>query len=193
MKVSKENNRRTLKVSIAGIVLTLLFPIVNDPFFSALLYVAIEVIYIFLLMYLISILQFLNENYSIQNPFSILLGLEVIKLTGELLFSKQTGNLLMGITIIYIIILIYILVATFKVKSIKLARPFRILGVLWLITSSAKVLLLLMNVKHLAKSDLTLYAGLINVLPLLSIWYIIYKTREIFGVSEPINTQTTQS
>ncbi len=157
------------------------------PFFSALLYIAaVELINILLIMYLISILQFSNENFSIQNPFSILLGLGIIKVAGELFSPASTGNLLMGISIIYVIILIYVLIASFKIRSQKLSKPFKALGIVWLTVTLIKMSLLFM-LNKIDKAYLSLYVDLLNIMPLLATYYILHKTGEILTTMELIN------
>jgi hypothetical protein len=187
MNVNKETNRRMKKVSIAGIISMFIFSFVkinSDPLLYSLLDIVAGVISIYLLLYLISILQFAHEAVSVQNPFSIFLGLEVVRLIG-LFFAESAASLLSGIGIIELIIMIYILIATFKIKSDKFARPFRIFGVLLMLTTAAKILLLFGFMLR-NNGPISLYINLMTMLPLLAIFYIIHQTGKYLQ-----NIQTT--
>ena len=183
------------RMNITCIILGVIYSIVkfdhSDPFFSAILYISIGVIFILLLMYLISILQFANENFKVQNPFSILLGLGIISLLSELFFPRQTGDLTMGISIINVVLVVYVLIATFKIKSPILAHPFKILGFVWSISTLTKLSLLFSKTTFLTRDQLVLCADLINVTPLLAIYYVIRQTEHILNKTVVTNTETT--
>jgi hypothetical protein len=187
MNVSKETNRRMKKVNIAGIISLLIFSFVkinSDPLLYSLLDIITGVISIYLLLYLISILQFAHESVSVQNPFSIFLGLEVVRLVG-IFFAESAASLLSGIGIIELIIMIYILIATFKIKSDKFARPFQIFGILLILTTAAKICLVF-GFMGRGNELISLYINLMGMLPLLAIFYIIRQTGKYLQ-----NIQTT--
>lgn len=189
MKVSIVNNRKMLRLSITGCIAALLLAIARfngDTFFDTVLYLATEIIFIFLIMYLIAILQYVNEGISVQNPFSIMLGLEVIQLIGKLFFPRQTADLVMGISIITTIIIIYIIIAAFKVKTKKLALPFRILGIAWFLSSASK-LSLLFFLSRMSGHVLMLCVDLINLIPLVAIYHIIRQAGTLLPKTESSN------
>jgi hypothetical protein len=185
MKVNKENNRKMIKASIAAIVLSVILAFAQainiDSLFYYLVYIATGIIYILLLMYVIGVLQFVGEAFNVQNPFSIVLGLEVVKFISGLFFIKNANNLLSGIGIIELIIFIYIIIAAFKVKSKKLALPFRILGISFLLTSIIRLGLLLGPFSYLINkySILIIFTKMMDIIPIIAIFYIIYETRNI--------------
>jgi hypothetical protein len=182
MKVSKENNSRMIALCVIGIILTLIssFLSVSNTylFYYYLSYIAIQAINIILLMYMISILQFSNESISVQNPFSIFLGLEAVRVIGEVFFTKSTENLLSGIGMIELIIFIYIMIATVKIKSDKLKWPFQCLGIFLLLTSLIKMWVLFGFAGRISNS-LTLYTNLINVIPFFAVLFILSRTKNI--------------
>lgn len=182
MKVNKENNSRMVTLCVIGIILGLIFSFtsVNNAylFYYYISYIAIRGIYIALLMYFISVLQFSNESVSVQNPFSIFLGLEVVRLIGEVFFAKSVGNLLSGIGMVELIILIYIMIGTLKIKSEKLKWPFRTLGILLLLTSIVRMGFLFGSTGQI-NDLLKICINLTSVLPLLATYYILSTTKNI--------------
>ena len=194
MKTSVVANKKMIRLSISGCFASLMLAIAqfnNDAFFSVLLYIVVEVIFIFLIMYLLAILQFAGESLSVQSPFSTLLGLEVVKLIAQVFFSSQMGDLLLGISIITGIIVVYILVAAFKVKTHGIAKPFRILGVAWVATSVLK-LSTLFFLNRSNRPGILLFADLLNTIPLVVIYYIIKRMESILnntGITETMNNE----
>src|ERR1700761_2369541 len=97
MKVTPGNNRRMVSISIISIlilfILTLirLWGFVPDIFTYYVLHIAAEITYLAMLWYVISILQFAGETVSIQSPFSILLGLELVYFLMS--YTKMLGSL----------------------------------------------------------------------------------------------------
>jgi hypothetical protein len=195
MKASVVNNKKMLRLSVSGCFAALMLAIAqfnNDAFFSALLYIIVEVIFIFLIMYLLAILQFARESLSVQNPFSILLGMEVVKLIAQLFFSGQMGDLLMSISITTGIIVVYILIAAFKVKTANIATPFKILGIAWLATSGLK-LSALFFLNRLTRPAMLMSADLLNLVPLVAIYYIIYQMGRILNSTEISTTVSNET
>lgn len=184
-----------LNLSFCAIISALLLTFLrqSDPFFYALFYIVTEVSFIFLLMYLVSILQYMYEALSIQNPFSILLGLQIVKIVCELFFPIKGGSLITGISMINIIILLYALTASFKIRSREIAWPFRILTISWLLALTAKALLLIGIFGKPRIANFSLYALLINVIPFIAIYYLIRQTGKVLNEKVTINEadQTT--
>ena len=77
---------------------------------------------IVLVWYLVAILQFAGEDIAVQTPFSIYLGISLISLLSQL-FTPGSSLLAMGV--LNGILLIYILVATFKIRNKKFSTIYR--------------------------------------------------------------------
>ena len=186
MIVSKTNNKRMKRISIVGIILMIISSFVtinSDPLFYYLLHIGAGIIYIYLLSYLISILQFSNENISVQNPFSIFLGLEVVRFIGEVFFVRSAAGLLSGMGILELIMLVYIAISTFKIKSESLAWPFRLLGILLVLTSVTKFFILF-SFSSRQTNIFSMYISLVNSVPLMAMFYIVFQTGNIIKNTE---------
>ena len=174
------------RISIVGIILMIISSFVtinSDPLFYYLLHIGAGIIYIYLLSYLISILQFSNENISVQNPFSIFLGLEVVRFIGEVFFVRSAAGLLSGMGILELIMLVYIAISTFKIKSESLAWPFRLLGILLVLTSVTKFFILF-SFSSRQTNIFSMYISLVNSVPLMAMFYIVFQTGNIIKNTE---------
>jgi len=177
-----------IKLSVICIVLLLLSLIdySSNLFLYALLYIITTIINIFLILYLISILQFAKESFAIQTPFSIFLGLEIIGFLSQMFFSHSTGTLTEGIGILNFVIIIYVLIATFRVQSKKLAEAFGIFGIALLLNIILKFGLTFIIVIP-GKPFQSRFIGIINLIPLLAILHIIYQTGKVLKNAETDN------
>ncbi len=138
MKVSIANNRRMIAIAIINLILLLIifFLRINQlyfgAFFSIALLVANELAFILLLWYVISILQYWGENLSLQTPFTIFLGLQVVNFLVRILRSRDLSTMDLGLGVALAIVKIYMAVAAFRVKNEKIKDSFRVLGIILL-------------------------------------------------------------
>jgi hypothetical protein len=190
MKVNKENNKRLVLVATANISLTFLVTIINisqislDPISYYTLHIFTEVTYISLLVYLISILQYSNEKISIQTPFSIYLGLEFIKFILGILYTPSMGTLTSGLGLFNMCIIIYLLIAVFKIEHEKLAFPFRLFAITLVLTMVVKIILpfTIKISPHMLPSR---YFGFMDILQISAILYIICSVGSLLKNADP--------
>src|ERR1700757_3060722 len=103
MKVTLANNRRMMLAAVFAVVLTMVLSIFKmisffpDVISIYTLQLVDKVLYLALILYLINILQHYGESVSIQTPFSIFLGLEIIDSISQLFFPYSAATLIGGI------------------------------------------------------------------------------------------------
>lgn len=192
MKVTPGNNQRMVIVSIISIVilfflwLTKINGVTLDSISYYGLHLIYEAMYLAMLWYLISILQFSGESVSVQTPFTIFLGVGLVNAL-ILMVNVQTG-LIAGTGALVGIITIYTAIYTFRVKHHNIKRPFRILGIALLVALLLKISLVFLPIppgKYVPGPDR--FIGLINLIPLLAILYILLQTRRILK-AEPVSS-----
>ncbi len=123
--------------------------------------------YILLTRYLIDLLQFHQEPITVQTPFSIFLGLQIVIFIGQFF---AYGNL--GLGIMDAIMVFYILFAAFKVKSKVLSKPMILFGFSLLLRLILGVGILLAATK-MGRTFPVQISGLAQVIPLFTILYIL--------------------
>jgi len=188
MKVNQKNNRFIKKLATISIVLAVLNLILDmglganflSDIFDFLTGVSIAVF----LTYIISVLQFANEDISIQTPFSIFLGLQVITLLSNILpiIGLKPIDLFPASGVLTIILTCYMMLMCFKIKNIKFSRPFKIWGILLVTLIILKLLILFLF--PIIALNLSLPA-LSTIVYLSAILNIINKTGEILDIELP--------
>ena len=160
--------------SIAAVLFAFVLEFNYTP--SFILHSFTAVVAVFLIWYLIGILQLANEAPSIQTPFSILLGISIISVFSNVLFigTQSTG----AFGILNAILVVYVMLATFKIKNPEFLSPFRFLGVALVVAIAFK----LSAIFFIGTRDLQIYVkfvSLLDILPLFAILRIINKTGRI--------------
>jgi hypothetical protein len=123
-------------------------------------------------------LQLAGEQVSIQTPFSIFLGVQIIMLFSNLLSAG--ASLTSFFPDLEIILIIYIILMVFSVKNVLFASAFKTYGILLLIVLAFKTFILFEWKFPLASgsSFYLAYNDLLKALPLFAILSIINKTNK---------------
>ena len=170
-----------LAVNVVSIVLLLILSLIRfmgirmDAITYYILHTAAEVTYLAPLWYLISILQYAGENISIQSPFSIFLGLELVNFLTSLFFTNILATLRMGIGVLTGILTIYMAINAFRVKNGNLAGPFKVLGIAFLLALLLKFSLGFIQVLP-GRPLPSGFIGIMEQVPLFAILYLVYRT-----------------
>jgi hypothetical protein len=188
MKINAENNQLMLWLAVINIILTfnLFFLALNDIhlniYFYCILHVPAEVTYIFMLYYLIKILQFAKEKLYVQMPFFFFLALELVSfIAGILPAYQQTGIIVLGsIGTINIVVTIYLLLMAFQVRHVQLSSTYKIYALCLVLVMAFKFSVpFLWPVINGQSPQVVRFFGLIDLLPLFAILYIIYTTGKL--------------
>jgi len=160
---------------------------VLDAFTYYFLHIGQELTYLAMLWYVISILQFAHEPISIQTPFSILLGLELVYFLISYTNLRGTLNLSMGV--VMSIVFIYATINAFRVKNKELRNSFRVLGIAFSFTILLKFSLGFFVISPHGPLP-SRYLSLFDEIPLLAILYLIIQTGKLLkeetqSVNEP--------
>jgi hypothetical protein len=173
MKVNKKNNRLMWHLTLASITAVLFAFVLEFNYTpSFILHSFTAVVAVFLIWYLIGILQLAGEAPSIQTPFSILLGISIISVFSNVLFigTQSTG----AFGILNAILVVYVMLATFKIKNPEYSGPFRFLGVALVVATGFK----LSAIFFIGTGNLPVYVkfvSILDILPLVAILMIINK------------------
>jgi hypothetical protein len=176
------------RLTIASILVTVLIFILEINYQPPyILIVFTSIAFIFLTYYLIGVLQFAHEKITIQTPFSIFLGIEIIAFVSGLLTPGLQSEMMINTSfgMINIILIVYILIMTLQVKNSLLAKPYKFLGTALIIMATIK---LIIPFSALASHDIPSYIGYINLadlIPLFAILNIINKTNKILQSDTP--------
>ena len=123
--------------------------------------------YILLTRYLIDLLQFHQEPISVQTPFSIFLGLQIVIFIGQF-FSYEN----MGSSILVAILAIYMLSSSFKIKSKVLLKPMILFGLSLILRLLIGIGIYLLAARE-GRSIPVQFSGLGQIVPLFVILYIL--------------------
>jgi len=135
-------------------------------------------VYILLTKYLIDLLQFHQEPITVQSPFSIFLGLQIVIFIGNFF---AYGNL--GLNILDAIIALYILLAAFKVKTKVLSKPMILFGFSLLLRLILGVGILL-PATQMGRTFAIQILGLAQLVPLFAILYILTRNGKYLKQSQ---------
>ena len=123
--------------------------------------------YILLTRYLIDLLQFHQEPITVQTPFSIFLGLQIVIFIGQFF---AYGNL--GLSVMEIVMAFYLLFAVFKVKTKVLSKPMIIFGFSLLLRLVLGMGILLIAAK-MGRTFPVQILSLAQVIPFFAVLYIL--------------------
>ncbi|MBS1526582.1 MAG: hypothetical protein JST19_13080 [Bacteroidetes bacterium] len=193
MKVTPANNRRMVMISIANISLLFLLTLARinavglDTVADYGLHMIDEISYLTMLWYLVSIIQFTGESISVQTPFSIFLGLQLVNYICS--FTALFGMLIEGLGILMGVITIYVAVYAFHVKHKMIKSGFRILGVALFGSILLKFSLAFLPItsgRHHPSPGV--FIGFIDLIPVLAILYIILQVNNLLKTTSQIST-----
>lgn len=191
MKVNKKNNTLMQRLTLASIAVILFAFILEFNYRpSFILHSFTAIVAVFLLWYLIGILQLAGESPAIQTPFSILLGISIISVFSNVLFigTQSTG----AFGILNVILVVYVMLATFKIKNPEFSGPFRFLGAALVVVAAFK----LSAIFFIGSGDVWVYVkfvSILDILPLVAIFRIINKTGKVLhnNIAPAPNDQLT--
>jgi len=168
--------RRLAIVSIAITFFAFILEFNYTP--SFILHSFIAIVNVFLLWYLIGVLQLAGEDQAIQTPFSILLGISIISVFSNVLFigTQITG----AFGVLNSILIVYIFLATFKIKNPEFSNPFRFYSAALLLVTGVT----LASIFFIGFDSLGFYIKFVtvfDVLPLFAILMIINKTGKVLN------------
>ena len=140
--------------------------------------------YVFLLIYLIRILIFLNEPKDITAAFVIYTCFEAVSIIIKALPAKTLSNTYTAtIGLLDIVILIYLLIMAFNIKNAYVSSPYRLFGCSLVFSIVAK---LIFTVAFAVQSDLIAlrYLDLLTLFMPLAILFILRRTDEFIKDKE---------
>ena len=123
--------------------------------------------YILLTRYLIDLLQFHQEPITVQTPFSIFLGLQIVIFIGRFF---AYGNL--GLSVMEAVMSFYLLFTVFKVKTKVLSKPMIIFGFSLLLRFLSGMAISLIAAK-LGQTFPVQILSLVQVIPLFAVLSIL--------------------
>jgi len=192
IKVSLRSNNRMMIATIAFIILSiaLFYVRFNYIIISRLNYyvwsISLELIYLLLLIYLVSILTLFREKLSISTAVTMYLCIDTMTF-----ITTEWPRIIpaYGIGVLTLIIYIYLLVQLFKVKNRYVALPFKLFGFSFLILALFKFLFALTFplTAHIYEVE---YSGILTLLTPLSILYVL-KMVDSFIKGQNIQNTTT--
>jgi hypothetical protein len=181
MKVTLKNNRFMHRLVTAGIF-AILFTFIlsfNYPQAEMLLFF-IAVIPVVAVWYLISILQFINQDIAIQSPFSMYLATGILAVILPFLPAKITGPYYFPFGAINLVLLIYMVLKAFQIKNRQFAPLFK------LYTIALSVILLLKFITIFLFIHFSIWLYLADLVPLFIVTRIINRTGKM------LQTETAQ-
>jgi len=196
IKVSLRSNNRMMIATIAFIILSiaLFYVRFNYIIISRLNYyvwsISLELIYLLLLIYLVSILTLFREKLSISTAVTMYLCIDTMTfITTEWPRIIPAYGIGAALGILTLIIYIYLLVQLFKVKNRYVALPFKLFGFSFLILALFKFLFALTFplTAHIYEVE---YSGILTLLTPLSILYVL-KMVDSFIKGQNIQNTTT--
>jgi len=132
-------------------------------------------IYILLSWYLISVLQFAGESISIQNPFSILLGINILSFISTF---WAISNLALPFSVLFILLSIYIFFIAFQIKDPRFSKAFKLYGLALIVVISMKAFLSF-EIVQLQFDERPMYLSFITLANVLPLYAILSITRKV--------------
>jgi len=180
MKVDVKTNQLMRRITFISIMVTFLIFILQFNYPGQFILQAITAfIYIRLSWYLISVLQFAGESINIQNPFSILLGINILSFISTF---AAIGEFALPFSVLICILSIYISFITFQIKNPLFSKVYKFYGASLVLTILTKVFLSFEIVQS-SSNKYPIYLSFItlaNVLPLYAVLSITRKVNTAF-------------
>jgi len=187
MKVNLKNSRLSFILTVFNVLLLMLSLLIRirdikiNVFEHHILYAALNTSYIFMIMFLIEILRYVKEKTSVITSLITYACLQVLNLINNFFrdfsFAKQST---LSIGILTIVIVIYLTIETFKIKSSLIAIPYRLFA-LSLLSVIIIELIAVAAVASNAEDKVTDYLDILKLLTPLSILYIVKKANSLIS------------
>ena len=168
------------RLTLISIVLTLLMFILEINYSpSILLHLTTEVAYLILAWYMISVLQFAGESTTVQTPFSILLGIGIISFVSAILSVDPQS---MALNVLDVVISIYVLTTTLKIKNARFSTSFKVYGVIIVAVIALKLSIIFLPANARSFNERATYLKyntLVAIFPFFAILNIVKRTGKV--------------
>jgi len=185
MKVTAKNNRLIFGLLITNTICTFIIALlsINNVFPDVISWIILHatagLCYIITISYLIGILQFAGEAITIQTPFSIFLGTQIIAAFASVLSARQQGQIMLteSLAMINIVVVFYIILVTFRIKAKQISTPYKIYGLSLVLEILLKFSFVFLRMPIMPER----FIGVADFMPLFAIFYIVNRTGKLLN------------
>jgi hypothetical protein len=189
LKINLKNTRLLLNISVINFVFFTLFiftnPAVtlNSTGYIWLFFFEFSLFYVLLLIYLVNVISYLNENASIAAAFTMYAGLTVIGFIDVLLPSFLNSSYASTLGILTEVISLFATFQSFKIKDRTLSIPFKLFGIAIFLNSFSK-LILIFAIPSINEKLENIYGQISLGLTLLAAFYLLKRIKSYLMKNE---------